>query len=406
MNSLGERLAAARESRHLSQETVAGLLGVSRVMLSYWESNQRRPGEQTLERLASIYGLALGHLVSLQTPLPGSNVAPGADLVSLLYRDAETGIDDAARAGLRDFVQFLDSYADLAERLGTTPYRLEASPFNLRPGFVTKDDIRRKAEEVRSWLHLGMGPVGDLAGVLDEAGITVFRCPLGADLQLGVSGAYLHHPRVGMSIAVNVQTTPGRQVFTMAHELAHALYHSQGSAQVVSYWARKDDRERLADAWAGEFLVPQESLRRTCENLGIKSVTSAEEAVHLQRGYGVSYGTMLVRLLQAKLLDDAAYEALQTARPVALASALGYSVCEDEWGQDLSRWRLDRFPRRFVLMLATALRDGRVSPSTAASVTGLTLDEMAELMAPPAGDDDPARQREDLEFDDVRGRVA
>jgi Zn-dependent peptidase ImmA (M78 family) len=209
-----------------------------------------------------------------------------------------------------------------------------------------------------------------------------------------------------MSLAVNVETTPGRQVFTMAHELAHALYHSQGSSQVVSYWSRQDDKERFADAWAGEFLVPQESLRRTCENLGIKTVTSAEEAVHLQRGYGVSYGTMLVRLLQAKLIDDAKYESLRSTRPVALASALGYSVAEEEWAQNPARWRLDRFPRRFVLMLADALRTGRVSPSTAASVTGLTVDEMAELMTPSPHDGDPAREQEDREFSDVRGRVA
>ena len=375
-------------------------------MLSYWESNQRRPSEQTVERLASIYGIALDQLVSLQAPLPGSSTTPGADLVSLLYRDAATGIDEAARAGLHDFVQFLDTYSDLADRLGATTYPLAASPFTLRPGFVTKDDIRRKAEEVRSWLHLGMGPVGDLSGVLDEAGITVFRCPLGADLKLGVSGAFLHHPRLGMSIAVNVETTPGRQVFTVAHELAHALYHSQGSSQVVSYWSRQDEKERFADAWAGEFLVPQESLRRSCENLGIKAVTSAEEAVHLQRGYGVSYATMLIRLLQAKLIDDSTYDSIRTARPVALASALGYCVPEEEWGQDPARWRLDRFPRRFVLMLVEALRDGRISPATAASVTGLTVDEMAELMTPAPTDGDAAGGQEDREFSDVRRRAA
>ena len=385
---------------------VADLLGVSRVMVSHWEHDQRRPSEQTLERLAAIYGIPLSVLIDLDAPLPGSSTVPGADLVALLSRDAEGGIDAASQAGLQDFVRFLDSYADLVERLDRPGYPLGQSPFSIRKGFIGRDDIRRKAGEVRDWLRLGLGPVGDLAGVLDDAGITVFRTALGADLHRGVSGAFLHHPRLGMCLAVNLQTTPGRQVFTIAHELAHALYHSQRDSQVVSYWSRQDDKERFADSWAGEFLVPQEGLRRASESLGIKSVTGPDEAVHLQRLYGVSYGMMLVRLLQAKLLTQEIYEEIKGARPVAIASALGYAVHPEEWRQDPARWRLERFPRRFIRSLTSALREGRISPASAAGFTGLTVDEMAELMAPPSGDGDDLADQEQREFEGVRQRVA
>jgi Zn-dependent peptidase ImmA (M78 family)/transcriptional regulator with XRE-family HTH domain len=385
---------------------VADLLGVSRVLVSHWEHGQRRPTEQTLERLAAIYGMPLSLLVDLDTPLPGSATVPGADLVALLFRDAESGIDEAAQAGLQDFVRFLDSYADLLGQLDLPSYPLHQSPFSIRKGFIGRDDIRRKAEEVRDWLRLGLGPVGDLAGVLDDAGITVYRTALGADLQRGVSGAFLNHPQLGMCIAVNLQTTPGRQVFTIAHELAHALYHSQHDSQVVSYWGRQDEKERFADAWAGEFLVPQEGLRRASESLGIKTVTGADEAVHLQRLYGVSYGMMLVRLIQAKLLTPEAYEEFKGARPVAIASAHGYAVHPEEWRQDPARWRLERFPRRFIRALTASLREGRISPASAAGFTGLTVDEMTELMAPPSGDGDASSIQEQREFEGVRQRVA
>lgn len=375
------------------------------MLVSHWENGQRRPNEHSLERLASIYGMPLAVLVDLDAPLPGSAMVPGADLVALLFRDAENGIEHAAEAGLRDFVAFLDSYADLLVQLDTPTYPLRQSPFSIRKGFIGRDDVRRKAEEVRDWLRLGLGPVGDLASVLDDAGITIFRTALGADLERGVSGAFLNHPRLGMSIAVNVETTPGRQVFTIAHELAHALYHSQRDSQVVSYWGRQDEKERFADAWAGEFLVPQEGLRRASESLGIKNVKSGDEAVHLQRLYGVSYGMMLVRLLQAKLLSPQAYEELKGARPVAIASALGYAVHPEEWRQDPARWRLERFPRRFIRALSAALREGRVSPVSAAGLTRLTVDEMAELMAPPSGDGDASSVQEQREFAGVRQHI-
>jgi Zn-dependent peptidase ImmA (M78 family)/transcriptional regulator with XRE-family HTH domain len=396
---LGPRLVQARENRRLSQEAVAGLLGVSRVLVSHWERGERQPSAQVLERLAEIYGVTLQALLE-----PDKEPSP-SDLVELLYRDAEGGIDSRAETGLQDFVRFLESYGDLADALHEKREPLTRSPFNLKRGFTGKEDIRRKALDVRDWLRLGHGPVGDLPGRLDDIGITVYRTALGSDLTSAVSGAFLNHPRVGMSIAVNVQTTPGRQLFTLAHELAHALFHSDDQSHLVSVWARKDEKERFADIWAGEFLVPLEGLRRQSEQLGVKTITDAEEAIHLQRHFGVSYGMILLRLRQANLLHDDRYEELKKVSPVALAARLGYSVQPEEWGQDPNRWRLERFPRGFLRLLTRALREQRMSPSTAASLTGLTLDEVAELVEPVANGD-PNVSRELSEYENVRERVA
>jgi len=113
----------------------------------------------------------------------------------------------------------------------------------------------------------------------------------------------------------------------------------------------------------------------------------------------------LVRLLQAKLVTPEAYEELKEARPVAIASSLGYQVHPEEWRQEPTRWRLDRFPRRFVRVLTAAIRADRMSPASAAGLTGLTLDEMAELAFPPMGDGDDMVTRELKELDVVRHRV-
>jgi Zn-dependent peptidase ImmA (M78 family)/DNA-binding XRE family transcriptional regulator len=398
--TLGSRLHRAREARHLSQEDVAGVLGVSRVLVSHWERNQRRPSEQVIERLAAIYGVALGRLVDdseLDLDAPS--------LAELLYRDAEGGIDPRAQAGLGDFVSFLDSFANLADALNEPLEPLTQSPFGLRKGFTSKEDIRRKALEVRDWLHLGQGPVGDLPGLLDEIGISVYRTALGADLGSSVSGAFLRHPRLGMCVAVNIETTPGRQLFTVAHELAHALFHSAEESHLVSVWSRRDEKERFADIWASEFLVPLESLRRAAEFLGAKTVQEAEEVVHLQRHFGVSYGMTLLRLRQAGLLSEQRYEDLRRVSPVSMAVRLGYAVDPDEWGQDPSRWRLERFPRRFLRLLTRALREQRISPASAATLTSLTLDEIAELIAPP-NNGDPEIAQELSEYESVRERVS
>jgi Zn-dependent peptidase ImmA (M78 family) len=369
-------------------------------MVSHWERGQRHASEQVLERLAQIYG------VSLSALLDGQAEPLSSDLAELLYRDAEGGIDATARVGLQDFVRFLEGYIQLLETLDERFIPLRQSPFSIRKGFTGRDDIRRKAEEVRSWLRLGFAPVGDLPSVLDEAGITVYRTALGSNVKQSVSGAFLNHPQLGMCIAVNVETTPGRQIFTIAHELAHALYHSQTDGRVVSWWGRRDEKERFADIWAGEFLVPLEGLRRATESLGMKTLGDAEEVVHLQRYFGVSFGMMLLRLVQAKILDAASYERLKSTRPLAIASRLGYQVFAEEWSQDPWRWRLERFPRRFIRLLSRALREKLLSPSTAATLTGLTIDEMTELSSPPSGDSDPSLAKELEQYSDVAERVA
>jgi Zn-dependent peptidase ImmA (M78 family)/DNA-binding XRE family transcriptional regulator len=399
LEALGSRLARVREARRLSQDDVAEVLGVTRVLVSHWERGQRRPSEAVLERLALIYG------VDLTTLLEAGDVPDRPDLAELLFRDAEGGVDAQARTGLGDFVQFLEKYSDLIESLGSSfDFVMNQSPFVIRRGFTGKDDIRRKAQDVREWLGLGLGPVGDLPGLLDEMGITLYRTPLGNNLETSVSGAFLNHPRLGFSIAVNTDTTPGRQVFTMAHELAHALLHSHKANRIVSYWSRRDENERYADIWAGEFLVPSEGLRRASERLGIKTVSDPTEVVQLQRHFSVSYGMMLLRLLQTRLLGKGAYDHLKDVRPVVLASHLGYDVDTEEWGPDPHRWRLERFPRRFVRVVASALRTGDISPPTAAGLMDVTLDEITELLSSP-GDADPDLREELREMDNVRERA-
>jgi Zn-dependent peptidase ImmA (M78 family)/transcriptional regulator with XRE-family HTH domain len=397
--ALGAQLARARDARKLSQDDVAALLSVSRVLVSHWERGQRQPSAQVLERLAEIYGVELQALLEPDSDLSSS------DLVELLYRDADGAIDVGARTGLRDFVRFLENYANLVSELGDTREVLKVSPFGgLRKGFTSKEDIRRKVFDVRDWLRLGLGPVGDLPGRLDDIGITVYRTALGKDLTTSVSGAFVNHRRIGMSIAVNVHTTPGRQLFTLSHELAHALFHSD-QEHLVSAYAANSERERFADYWAGEFLVPLEGLRRQAEQLGIKAITDAEEAIHLQRHFGVSYGMILFRLRQANLLNDSKYEELRQVSPVLLASRLGYSIHPEEWHQDPDRRRLERFPRGFLRLLVRGLRDERLSPVTAASLTGLTIDEIAELISSPV-DGDSQVSRELQEYEDVRERAA
>ena len=378
--ALAARLRTIRERLGFSQDDVASLTGQPRPVVSNWETGVRRPNSHQLDKLAKIYRTSLDELL-------GGRSQPKPDFQSLMFRDAGDRLDAKGRFEIQRFLAFLDAYGDLLEALDEPP-GLSHSPFALHEGFMSKDDGRRRAEDARAYFRLGPGPITSLDSVADVAGITVYRAPLGSDLLGTVSGAFLPHDRVGFSILINGETTPGRQQFTLAHEIAHALFH--GDRLYVNFFGRRERAERFANTFAGEFLVPTYHLRATVEALGASKLSDPETVVHLQRYYRVSYDMMLVRLSQANLILPDDIPRLREIRPVNLAARMGYSTEPDEWAQDPEGWGLTRFPPRLLRLLRRAYTEEKITIGGAAAMTGLAAEDIEELLT-----DQPDREGED-----------
>lgn len=71
---MGQRLAARRRTRGLSQEELAANLGVSRQAVSNWERAETAPDTDNLIALANLYGITLDELLNHEA----STVAPDA----------------------------------------------------------------------------------------------------------------------------------------------------------------------------------------------------------------------------------------------------------------------------------------------------------------------------------------
>jgi Zn-dependent peptidase ImmA (M78 family)/transcriptional regulator with XRE-family HTH domain len=381
--AIAQNLARARSNSGLDQEDLANALGVSRAMVSYWEAGSRTPSDRQLAALGRLLRTPIAVLLGNEEPPPTPDVA------AMLMRGTDQELPDDAHPGLQEFADFLDTYAELADAAGFTVRGMHESPFVSVAGYESGEDARRKAEEVRAHLRVGLGPIGDMDAVCELLGITVYRARLGEDLTRTVSGAFFKHDTIGFSILVNLDMTPGRRRFTVAHELAHALFHSKDSRYTVST-ARKPPKERFADAFAGEFLMPTEGLRRVMEEQGFgPRIDNPSEVIHLQRYFDVSYVTALVRLRQAKFLTQANFEEFQRVRPVLLARSLGFEIGEEEYRPRPDMWRLERFPPRFRRLLRQAVRQEAISVPSAAAMTGLAIDEVAELVGAEVNGDGP-----------------
>ena len=67
--SLGNRLFHARKKQGLSQEDVAGKLGVSRQTVSKWETDETLPDIRQVKQMARLYNLSLDELIEFDVDL-------------------------------------------------------------------------------------------------------------------------------------------------------------------------------------------------------------------------------------------------------------------------------------------------------------------------------------------------
>ncbi len=391
MDAIAQLLRTARERADLSQEAAADVAGLSRVVLNYYETGRRQIPLSAAVRLAGLYG------TTLEALLAGSErTAAGLDVSGVLFRAAPGELSESAQAALRLFEQRVGDYVDLAGDVGVNLPGPGRSPLRTARTPAVKE-AAWAARELRRQFNLGVGPLGDPFPVLGEY-VLIWRLPLGTDLDTAPSGFFYNHPRAGFCIAVNCQMTLGRQVFTLVHELGHAFVHSHAANVVVSMPGRDQVRERFADNFAGEFLVPGDELRRRVAGDFNAWPTLADPVVlvHLQRYFGVSFATIRVRMLQEKLLTRAEYDMLGDASPRRLAAALGYEIHP----ADLGRYEpgpLEVHPARVVMLVQHALARRAITPGDAAEVLGTSTEEIRRLLARPSAGADERHALDDLE---------
>jgi transcriptional regulator with XRE-family HTH domain len=63
MMTCGDKIAALRDKRGLTQEDLASKIGISRASLSHYEKNRREPDYTTLTKLADFFHVSVDYLL-------------------------------------------------------------------------------------------------------------------------------------------------------------------------------------------------------------------------------------------------------------------------------------------------------------------------------------------------------
>lgn len=210
------------------------------------------------------------------------------------------------------------------------------------------EDVEHLTKELRQHWKLGLDPIEHLIEVLEDRGVKVVMLE-GEDDFDGLSCWANNDIPI---IVVKKNQTSDRLRFSIAHELGHLLMKLFTNL----------DPEKAADRFAGSFLVPQEAVK--LELGDIRNKLSAYELGSLRKKYGMSVQAWIYRAKEVGIIS-AAY----AASIFRMFKKLG--IYKQELGDRLPMEQ----PQRFERLTIQSVEEGLLSPSRAAELLNMSLNE-------------------------------
>lgn len=347
------RLIQGRRLAGLTKRAVASHLGISPAAVGQWEAGATSPRPDHLEDLAELLDVPVTFLAGGR---PYARLEPAAAHFRSLR---STSARERARA-----VAFTEQVWELTYALEK---RVQLPPVDL-PGFSAGEvqhetfpsEPRAAAQTLRKHWGLGLGPIPRVVRTMENHGIIATFAPFSGGASPTVDAfSTTQLPRPVVVLTPDRANDVYRHRFTAAHELGHLLLHAEVAPGDIV-------QEREADAFAAEFLTPQEAILpdlpprmdlRVLGDLGTTWGVSVESLLYRCREIGTvsesTYRRAFIRLNSLRKLDLFSPEPVQSYPgeiPLLLRRAFDVASQNDLTMLDLSR-ELHMRPSRIRLLL-------------------------------------------------------
>lgn len=403
---LGRRIRAAREACRMTQDEVARLLDVSRPTVVQLEAGNRSVSSLELDKLAYFFGRDIREFLA--------ETFQEEDTLAALFRAQPDVVDQpVVMEKLRECMALGRELTHLERLVGIDRDFATVATYPLQSPRTRWEAIQqgqRLADEERRRLGLGSAPLPALADLLEIQGV---RTGL-VDLPEDVSGLTLSDREVGLFVVANRAHHHLRRRFSFAHEYAHVVVDRARSGLVSRVSARDDLIEVRANAFAANFLMPEDGVRQFVASLGKGSpsrsyvkvfdgTSSLEvegrtepgsqavqlyDVVQFAHHFGVSRPAALFRLRNLRLVSEPEFEHLRALDEAGkgrhLAALLGLSE------PDHMEIR-NEFRHRFLGLALEAYRREEISRGKLkelAGKVGLTAEELDRLIEEAGLDED------------------
>lgn len=278
-------LVLVREAKGLSQRDLATLADVNQSTISKAENGLAQLKGETLRDVAR----ALDCPVDLLThPAPQL----GLDVSCLHHRRRSSRLTAVSR----NKIEALAHLSRLSIEQLIDGQRLVPVDLPRVAGLDAPDPVET-ASVVRAHLQLPPGPVDNLVGALEAAGVIVFERPLGSAAQDAVSSWPQNGGRVPI-LVITSGLSGDRQRFTIAHELGHLVMHRIPG----------DEQESQADLFAASLLAPPDEIRPDLAGL---TTAQFRRLVELKPKWKMSIAALIRRAYDIDEISDRQYREFQ-----------------------------------------------------------------------------------------------
>ena len=283
---VGERLRRFRLARGMSLGDLAAAIDglVSSQTLSNYERGKLQPTATILNQIAAALGIKSAQLWG----------EPPCHVEWIAFRK-RARLSKREQERIQSFVaEEFEKRVQLQEQIyeGNT---LEFPMLNVRVRNL--EEAEEAALVLRNTLNLGIDPIANLTGVLEDHYIHIIEVDASETFD-GISAVArdTHANLLAAAIAIRSGVPGDRQRLNITHELGHLILD-----------LHKDvDPEKAAFRFGAAFLAPAEQLRR---DVGEKrSRIQENEFFYLKKRYGMSIQAILFRLRDLGIITDAYYK--------------------------------------------------------------------------------------------------
>lgn len=296
---LSSRLRNAREVLAYSVEDVCKETGIVPARLTSIESSEQKPSGDEVLILASFYDCDFRAFLNHSLP-------PPIQQADILFRRFGDSFNPNDRRAIQEFLHLCEIEEELEKSLKESKH-----PFLFIPsGTFYKSHGQQAAEALRGLLGHGDNEAPrDVYSDFRAIGIHVFRRKLSNQ---DISGLYVEHPVAGHCVLINYDEDIYRQRFSVAHEVAHAIFDSAEGVMVTfqpksAKYSNKDLLEIRANSFASCYLMPPSMLRKLPR-------LDQESALHWAQQFRVSTAALAKALKDAELIDEDAAKVIRSIR--------------------------------------------------------------------------------------------
>lgn len=273
------QLTFAREYREFTQTALAAQVpGLSQSNLSKYEKGLGTLSDEVLARTMSVLGFPFDFL--------NLRISNRADCRH--YRK-KASIRSSDRDKIDRFVSLVAYCFDwLTESVEIPDFKFKY--IDLESG-ATPEEV---ATHVRRQFRLGIYPIEDMCNFLERNGVTVFFWDCEYDEFDGVS---LITDNGNHLVIINKNMSNDRIRFSLAHELGHVVMH-----QCVDFFIPDiRDKEKEANRFASELLMPSQAIKGSLLNLKFGSLST------LKAYWLTSMASILLKAKNLGQIDDKRY---------------------------------------------------------------------------------------------------